>query len=307
MNLTLSQAKASPCSQCVSAQCCQLLILETYPLRTLNDVDKTAFYLNFSPIEVLLEKGTCSVYYSKPCRFFDTETHKCTIHEQPEQPSICVHYNPYTCFYKKVYDDRKQIRNGFIWLDRARLAYLAEQLRFDNDRNIVEAPDMRALADVFNRSFPYTPETSEPVGEPAVQTDIPYTSACAACGAVCCRSLLFYTEQPFNEGSVDFCTYATGFPGVTYLVADHRWAMLVEAHCRHLDEGNKCRIAGSDERPLRCRYLNPQQCSIRQDIHAPRQIRADYKTFRKIKEGIETDELGKVVSVKPVEELQKRL
>lgn len=166
---------------------------------------------------------------------------------------------------------------------------------------------MRTLIEVFNHSFPYTPETSNSADGPAEQTELPYTSVCAACGAACCRSLLFYTDQPFNEGSVDFSTYATGFPGVEYLVADNRWAMLVEARCRHLDQENKCRIAGSDERPLRCRYLNPLQCSIRQDIHCPRQIRADYETFRKIKDGIQTDELGNVITVEPVEELKKRL
>lgn len=306
--LNIHQARLSPCVHCGSAICCQLLVVENYPLLTLNDVDKTSFYLNFSNIEIILEGGNCSVYYSKPCRFLNTETHKCTVHAQPKQPSICVHYNPYTCFYKKAEADRTHIQNGFIWLDHARLAYLSEQFGFDEDRRIVKVPDNKEVIEHFNQSMPYSPELPEEPGEQEQPpTTLPYTSLCGECAGLCCKSLLFYTEQPYNEGGLDFCNYATGFPGVEYLVSNNRWAMLVDARCKYLNEKNQCAIADSEKRPLRCCFLNPQQCSIRQDITYPHQIRADYDTYNKLKAGIRTNEQGNVVSIEPIEELRKRI
>ena len=296
--LSLRQAKQSPCLQCDSACCCQLLILERYPLVTLSDVDKTDFYLNFSDIEIVLDRGELTVYYSKPCRFFDTINRTCTIHNQPEQPAICVHYNPYSCFYKKLYEDKEQIRHGYIWLNRARLDRLCEHMEFDEHRTITKAPDPGEIIKEFNASFPYERDHPTPPASPKAGESSSNASSCRNCSALCCKSLLFYTNQPFDEGNLDYCTYSLGFPGVEYLVADHRWAILVDARCNYLDANDQCTVSQKEERPLRCRYLNPLQCDIKRDIKYPNQLRVDYENFPQVKQSVQTDEDGKITSMK---------
>src|SRR5437879_9821309 len=97
------QAMESPCMSCPTSPCCTYLPLHKFRIQSLTELDHAVYLLNFDRIELgLSQEGDWSVYYQATCRFLDPDNFGCTIHDTPEQPHICVQYNPYQCWYKRV-------------------------------------------------------------------------------------------------------------------------------------------------------------------------------------------------------------
>src|SRR5262249_21441487 len=84
--------------------------------------------------------GTWSVYYACPCSFLDPASYGCRLHGTAEQPNICVHYNPYQCYYKPAFRS-SGLDDHVIRVDRARLEHLTTLVTFDEDRNLCDQPD----------------------------------------------------------------------------------------------------------------------------------------------------------------------
>lgn len=102
--LNYQDAIKSPCASCMTSPCCTHLPLHTFLLSRLIDLDHAIYVLNFDRIELgLSSSGEWSVYYSYACRFLNNQDYNCTIHDNLEQPKICVHYNPYSCSRELFY------------------------------------------------------------------------------------------------------------------------------------------------------------------------------------------------------------
>ena len=300
----ISQAKTYPCADC-SALCCRLLFLEAFPLQHFRDLDKVRYYLNFPNLEVMLSMNNeVKVYFSGFCGFLERETVKCKIHNQPEQPNLCVHYSPYKCFYKKADADKRQIVHGKLWLNGERLDALEQELQFNSQREITGIPSARELTRQLD-GIPYTEchesRQVEGVGEP-VQLQPP----CSDCNGLCCSSLLFPGKQPETVQDLDFIRYSLGYPEVEYLVGRNDWVMKVNVRCKYLDTNNRCSIYEKSERPLHCRYHNPHKCMVKPTF---RQYHADVRLehFNRINEHIVVDNNGRIQNLPSLSSLKKIL
>jgi hypothetical protein len=289
------------------------------------------YLLNFDHIELGLHpSGEWGVYYRYPCRFLDRTNFTCTIHEQPHQPRICVHYNPYQCWYRRVLPTRAS--HEFLRVDRQRLQYVAAQLTFDSEGTIVERPDWTALVEGI-AALPLAPP-ERPADAPAEDdatlrwkelSMLPIASApqpaapafrydeqadaCDGCAAYCCKTLVFPTQAPANRAAFDFLQFALGFPGVEVGVSDTTWSLILRTTCRHLRD-NRCSIYGQPERPQVCRYYDAWKCTYRVQFGLPRPdgfVRVRLEEFGWLTECFRFDELGTTVQRLPSEAIREHI
>lgn len=276
--LGFTDALESPCTTCDATPCCSHLPLPGFPVENLMQVDHARWLLGFEAIELgISASGDWSVFYTAPCRFLGAEDRRCTLHGTPEQPRICAHYNPYTCWYRRALEPEGS--PDHVRIDARRLSALMPHLRFDEDRNLIGVPTWEALQQIFQR-IPLD-EAPAPAPEPdpvmVVWRDIALgrrrepdprarsarqildADPCDGCAAHCCKNLQFWIEPPTSVSSVDYLRFALGFPGVELGVADDGWSLIVRTRCRHLD-GGRCSVYGQPERPLRCQYFDAAQC-----------------------------------------------
>lgn len=279
--LTGQQARQSPCMQC-HALCCNVLHLEDIGIKSLADFDKVSFYLNFEHISVILSSdGKFTVFYERPCRFFKTENHSCTIHNQPEQPSICVNYNPFRCFYRQAESDREKITHGYAWMNHQRLRELEKMFLFDTERQIAQAPPFENVIPAMD-NIPYNNKTEN--GQTETSDNKPATDAiqptpCKECNGQCCTHLVFPIQKPDNLTTADYTQYTLGFPDVRCIIMQNNWYLTIPTRCRHLDRHNLCSLYEKPERPIECRYLSPERCHIRQVLRSPETCQIDYERF----------------------------
>lgn len=292
------------CASC-TALCCKILHLETFTLRHYLDLDRVKFYLNFPNLEVMLSvNNEIKVYFSGFCGFFERETVKCKIHNQPEQPNLCVHYSPYKCFYKKADEDKQQIVYGKLWLNEERLESLEQELQFNSQREIIGIPSTNELIQLFNL-IPYT-ECHESVVIKGEGDAVPLQPPCIDCGGLCCSSLLFPGKRPNTIQELDFIRYALGYPEVEYLINRNDWVMKVNVRCKYLDTNNRCSVYEKPERPLYCRYFNPHKCTIKPTI---RQFHLNVKLeqFNQISKHIIIDNNGRIRGIPSLASLKNVL
>lgn len=293
--VTLQAAKTqSPCLSCDTSPCCKILHIDELTMATVMELDKIRYYLNFPYVEVLLTvDGKCSVYYSTPCRHFDAEQSLCRIHDQAAQTEICRNYSPYHCFYRKAEADKKRIGQGYIWLNAARFRRLEAMCRFDDEHRLQSMPPPDRLVQEMNAiAYDLVPEPRPPVtARPDLGDAFPEgasyagASPCTPCSALCCRYLVFPVRDFERAGSVDFYTYALGFPGVRLACNENRWYLTVETSCRHLTADRRCALYGdAAARPLPCRYLDPCKCLHPDLFRAPGTRWFDYEAFTAQKE-----------------------
>jgi hypothetical protein len=144
--LTYDEALASPCAECKPSICCYFLQVDALTTQKLTDLDKIKFYLNFPNIEICLtEAWEWIVYYNYPCRFYDEKESICRIHDSEQQPGVCVHYNPYNCYYKRMKQTQGSLSQPMIWINRERLDVLTSHISFDDHRIISEIPGIGKL------------------------------------------------------------------------------------------------------------------------------------------------------------------
>jgi Fe-S-cluster containining protein len=273
----------SPCSDCTTTSCCTHVPLQTFKVTNLVDLDHARYLLNFDRILLgIASNGDWSVYYVYPCRHLDRDDLSCTVHGTSDQPQICSKYNPYNCWYRRVFS--KSVSEEFLQVDRPRFEWLAEQIEFDDNRTIVKVPDWRTLMEgmeaLVDTPAPVTPEPAmtdsafdgwTAIARGAAPKDEPLpvfsfeqsTSPCTSCAAYCCETLVFPQSAPSSISSFDYYRFCMGFPGLEIgVAADGTWSIVVKTRCRHLD-GNRCSIYGKKERPLTCTYYDEWTCSYR--------------------------------------------
>jgi hypothetical protein len=305
-SLTYQEAIASPCTECKPSICCHFLQLDAIKTQKLLDLDKINFYLNFDNIEICMTPALeWVVYYNYPCRFYDHEAAACQIHATPQQPGICVHYNPYNCYYKRLRKTRETPCPEMIWINRQRMDYLTSQITFDNERAITGIPSMDRLFEEISR-IPYHPpgqkdppkrEKPNTPGQTEIKTHLEFHSPCKNCESHCCQNLLIPQEKPATYSTLDFLRYTLGFPGIELGIADGQWYVIVATTCQH-SQDNRCAIYDKPQRPLVCKYYNPMQCVHKTYLGkaaAEGFIKVGYEEYDSIMETFKFDKEGNIV------------
>jgi Fe-S-cluster containining protein len=317
-SLTFVDAMQSPCATCDTAPCCSHLPLPGFPVETLMQFDHARWLLGFEGIELGVSgSGEWSVFYREHCRFLDVTNYSCTIHGTSQQPSICQHYNPYTCWYRKALIPT--VSADFLRIDRKRFEMLVPLVRFDDDRNVVAVPTWDALQELFaevpvddhvrvsNGLDPMVVEWQDiALGRKddrraaARSADrVLDSDPCAGCAAYCCETLQFFIEPPTSASSVDYLRFALGFKGVQLGIGDGGWSLLIRTRCRHLKDG-RCSVYNTPERPLRCRYFDAYQCPYPTLLGTPKPsgfVRIGLESFATLESVLEVDEAGNVLEL----------
>lgn len=326
--LPFQEALASPCATCQTSPCCTHLPLHSFRITNLIELDHALYVLNFDRIELgLAANGEWSIYYVYPCRYLDLDHFTCTVHEQPAQPRICGHYNPYHCWYKRVFT--KSVSDEFLQIDLNRMEYIVSKIVFDEDRNIVEVPNweilVQELAQIPPEPFskngvtpasdllavPVLAEWQElavqhPNGEPVKTEGKSYDALqdpCTGCQAYCCKTLTFPQSQPGNASNLDYYQFCLGFPGIELGITDDSWSLVVRTTCRHLVD-NRCSIFNEPKRPLICRYYDAWKCNYIVNFgqtRPPGYVRVNLEQFDALLEGFQFDNNGQVTQIPSTE------
>lgn len=328
--INYQQAIASPCDTCKESPCCSLLQLQQLTVTTLIDLDLIAYYLNFDNIAVALSKdGTWTIYYRYPCRFLNETDYSCSVHNLPVQPNICIHYNPYSCFYKTAEASKHSDRPNLIWINYERVQHLRSILQFDSERKIIPLSEQfnlfGLLAEIPYEDPPKKPPLPDPVLESWKEQSLSgdftplkrsqakrsfqeIQNLCNGCDAYCCKTLLFPQEIPLTYNNLDFYRYCLGFPGVELGISNTQWTIVIKTSCRHLDEQNKCSIYGKEDRPLICKYYDAGHCTYKVafgEIRPQGYMRVGYEELNWLLDTYQFDDYGNITVGWDTETLQK--
>ena len=324
--LTLAQVQHEyPCDSC-NAPCCTYLPLHTFNVTHMREVDHALYLLNFPRIEIGINAtGSWGVYYRYPCRFLDRATAHCTIYDSPQRPSICAHYNPYSCWYKQVLGASAD--ESFLRLDRRRLLALVERYTFDENLNIVDYPEWSAALTML-AELPLSTDYQDDLEEDPVfdrwlreaangpesrpEMRFSYTALnnpCDGCAAFCCKYLVFPQPVPTTRVGLDYLHFALGFPGLEIGVTDEAWYVIVKTTCRHLAD-ESCAIFGTPERPQICRFYDAHACSYVAQFGTTRPhdfMRVRLEQFYSLVEPFGFDENGNITWLPPIGELRQHV
>jgi Fe-S-cluster containining protein len=324
--LRLSEARESPCDTCATTPCCSHLPLHSFQVATLRDLDHAVYLLNFERIQLgLARSGEWSVYYRYPCRFLAGS--RCTLHGTPEQPKICVHYNPYTCWYKRTLTQQAE---DFLRIDRRRLDAILDVVEFDDERRITGVPDwpaLLAIAEAIPIEEDFDPPPTEdaafdtwlrssaagvrlPMWSPAGYRYEQFLDPCTGCQAHCCTTLVFPHPIPVERRNLDYLQFALGFPGIELGIADGVWQLIVKTRCRHLTADNRCGVFGQPHRPMLCKYYDASSCSYVVRFGDPRPpgfVRLRLEQFRWFVEQIRFDAEGAILGLPATEPLRSHI
>jgi hypothetical protein len=316
--LDYASASRSPCESCATSPCCSYLPLGGFRVGTLSELDYAKYLLNFQRIELgLTSSGDWSIFYRYPCRYLDRSTFACTVHDTPEQPHICRHYNPYRCWYKAALT--RSSTADYVRVDRSRFEMLLTAIGFDAEGNIVESPDWPGLVQALDVVHDAPDEDAcEP--SPGVEGSIAAAQStvynfeqlqqpCSGCAAYCCKVLMFPMERPADISGLDYVQFCLGFPGIRVSISDAQWAILVDTECRHL-KGNRCSVFGMPQRPLSCRYYDEWRCSYKLQFEHQESagvLRVALEQYRRLLNFVEFDRHGAVQKMPSVADLRNLL
>jgi len=315
--LNYDEALASPCEACKPSVCCYFLQLDSIKSQKLLDLDKINFYLNFPNLDICLTPAwEWLVYYNYPCQYYDTNEFNCLIHNKPQQPGVCVNYNPYNCYYKQLKKTRDNLCREMIWINRERMDFLMSEIVFDEDRLISEIPGTEKVLEAMSR-IPYKlpdrveapeQEKTHTSNELVVKSHLAFQNPCLDCASYCCHNLLFPQEKPSDYSSLDFMRYTLSFPGIELAISDGQWYVIARTICLNC-KGNRCAVYEKKERPLVCRYYNPMQC-IHKECFGKKKtngfIRVGYEEFNSLMETTMFDEHGDIIEGYDVKSLRER-
>lgn len=320
-------ALESPCLSCQTTPCCTHLPLNTFKVTNLVELDHALYLLNFDRIELgISASGDWSSYYAYPCRFLDRDSHLCTVHNTPDQPRICQHYNPYNCWYKRVFSVAQN--QDFIRMDHERMQYLLPHIELNEERQIASVPawdTLLALMEVYpdkKRKFiepdfkddvydawqqmVRSPETYQPPAQQP-QSYSALADPCTGCAAYCCKTLVFPQGTPKHVSNLDYYRFCLGFPGVELGISDSGWSIIVKTRCRYLDDNQRCSLFGKPERPLICKYYDAWKCDYKPQFGNPRPgnfLRVRMEQFLWLAESLPLDEHGAVISIPQTDSLR---
>jgi hypothetical protein len=321
--LSFAQAREEACATCSSSMCCRLLNVESLRLDTLLDLDYALYLLNFEGIVLSLmsEMTRAEVFFHQSCSKLDPQG-LCSVHGTTEQPSICVDYRSHDCGYKKAFMDDQSAEQPMV--DRARLAWLASQMVFDDERKIVERPFWPDVIDAFKEMPVARSEAPPPspglnvrfASKQELDQDRPHHFSepgigrpCQSCAAYCCKSLEFPRFAPTTLKEVDFLRYCLGFPSVEVKVTDGPWAVIVHTNCRQL-QGDLCAVYGTDERPIRCDTYDEFRCAYKPYMsraHPEKALRIRLEEFPALAGSLLFDGRGKVRYIPPIDTIRQAI
>ena len=287
-------ARDTPCQGC-AAPCCTFLPLHDFQITRYEELDYAFYLLNFERIELALLAGNSwRVHYRAPCGRLDLATRKCTVHGTPLQPNVCKRYNPYSCFYKRLFESPETIE--YIRMDRARLKKFASMVVFNGHRDIISYPEVSFLKEAFEplsfseNTDPEAPEsemldawkrsvkTRQPLMPLPMRTMASFDDPCGGCKAWCCTRVSFPHSTPANMANLDHLRFCLNFPGVELGINEHgQWTVVIRTRCTHrvVDEhgAGRCGIFGAPERPAACRLYDASLCGYRAQFGHPRPAR----------------------------------
>jgi hypothetical protein len=328
-----SVARESPCADCSTSPCCTHLPLNSFRVTNLVELDHALYLLNFDHIELAISSsGEWSAYYAYPCRFLNRSTFECTVHDTPQQPQICVHYNPFNCWYRRSFSGGES--DEIVRIDRGRMELLVEAIEFDEDRRITSVPAWEAIVEMMQQ-FEDRPlaQSVEPApsdatldawAEMVLSSDTSTNGSegslarlsfdeladpCGGCEAYCCTTLVFPQAVPGHVSNLDFFRFCLGFPGIELGVADNQWSIIVRTKCRHLSEG-RCAVFDDDCRPLICTYYDAWSCSYKPQFGVARpdsQMRVRLDQFDWLVRCLAYTDDGAIVEMPAMEELRKSI
>ena len=322
--LSYSQALQSPCQGC-QASCCTYLPLHDFQITKLSELDYALYVSNFDRIELSLINGSkWRVHYRMECRFFETESRKCSLHESGDKPNVCKRYNPYNCFYKQMFQSPET--DHFIRFNRARLEVFASMLGFDEHRNIASLPsvdELRAALPAWEEPSNLPPPPDDGIYDRAflplaAEEEAPsfrasdFSSPCSGCSAWCCTVLCFPHGGPKNLSDMDHLRFCLGFPGVEVGIGEAGWSVNVRTRCRHLvsdgDGPGRCGIFGQPERPQMCNLYDETMCAYSHHFGQPRTsryLRLRLRHFKALEELVSYDSGGYVVQVPSIPQIRQ--
>ncbi len=329
--LGILEALESPCMNCETTPCCTHLPLNNFKISNLMELDHALYLLNFNNIELgVSASGEWSSYYTYPCRFLDRQTFKCKVHATNDQPRICQHYNPYNCWYKKVFIVGQ--REEFIRIDYDRMQYLLPFIEFNEQRQIVAVPewdDLIAMMEAYDdqarvfeeynlsdRAFSeweqqiFASEAALPQPDYQRKWFEANEEPCTGCEAYCCKTLVFPQSVPQHISNLDYFRFCLGFPGVELGVGEGGWSLVVKTQCRYLDADHRCVLFDLPGRPLICKYYDAWKCDYKPQFGHPRPqnfFRLRLEQFLWIMESIPVDENGAVGSFPSVDVLRQSI
>jgi Fe-S-cluster containining protein len=320
--LSYRQALESPCQGC-QASCCTFLPLHDFNVTKLSDLDYALYVSNFDRIELsLVNGGKWRVHYRMECRFFEKETRLCGLHESGEKPNVCKRYNPYSCFYKQMFQSPET--DNFIRFNRERLEVFASLLTFDENRNITAFPSVDELRSALPpwqepSDLPPPPDdglyarsalSSSPDESRSYQAS-DFRSPCSGCKAWCCTVLCFPHGGPKNLSDMDHLRFCLGFPGVELGIGDSGWSVNVRTRCRHLQRGSDgsgtCGVIGSPQRPNMCSLYDESMCAYSHhfgQVRPNRYMRLRLEHFKALEELVAYDSVGYVVAVPQIAQIR---
>ena len=263
--MQLSQARANPCAGC-HTPCCTFLPLYDFQLTNHATLDYALYLIGFANIEfALVQNSLWRVHYRMRCSNLDQEN-RCVVHNTPDKPSVCRNYDPFQCFYVKAFGAKKD--PAYVRFDRDRFLQYAQNLVFDEHRNIVSYPDMNVL---FSQLPPFVEKNEEPVpldfDQPRENKRVGarfFTNPCHDCASYCCQSISFPRGLIHTYAELDYLRFCLGFPGVELSVNSQlQWSITIRTRCTHLGEDNRCSLYGNDMRPQVCTLYDQNACAYR--------------------------------------------
>lgn len=98
---------------------------------------------------------------------------------------------------------------------------------------------------------------------------MPAENPCASCEGQCCRYFALQIDEPTTERDFDDIRWYLAHEDIVVFVEEGAWYLEVRNVCRHLGEGNRCRIYAS--RPAICREHSTENCEGRDDCELARE------------------------------------
>ena len=287
-HLNLKEAQESPCSAC-SAPCCGSLPLHSFTISNYTELDYARYLLNFSGIELVFLYGkTWQVQLSRDCSRLKEGL--CTLHGTDAKPRICRKYSAYSCLYKPIFFQEKNV--DFVRFNRERFEIWASYLVFDPERKIIGQPEIPDLLAVLP---PFKAEPSLPIPEMGAKREskrlgyFEFQKPCHTCPAWCCKTLSFPFEGIHSRSNLDYLWFVLGFSGVELGIADQGWTIVVQAQCLNYgptENGYGCTVFGKKERPMQCEDYDETICAYKShyglEKETPVQLRVGQDNFEQL-------------------------
>jgi hypothetical protein len=151
-------AEANQCEGC-SAPCCRIVLTPHPTPQTFSDLDYIRYLLGFPGTELIVNRdGTWQQLSHRTCGLLDVAESRCTVHDTPRKPKVCVFFDPYRCWYKRNFTVARP--PDIVRLDLSRFETMLTACALDGNGQLVRAPSWEELRDLVPP--PAEPAPAEP-------------------------------------------------------------------------------------------------------------------------------------------------